>query len=159
MLHNIQSLMIRYLWSHIILAKQYTSCRIVPLKHVTQELYTYTCYLINNIKRKCQCLNKIVYPVFSYVTENLAFGKSVTVSKRYNYKHFDPSLAVDGDVSTDLLKCSLTASGEKEAWLTVDLGEVKNIASISFLHGGCKQFLKRISHVRNIIKAGSSEIC
>ena len=49
----------------------------------------------------------------SSITENLAFGKSVTVSKRYNNKHFDPILAVDGDVSTNLLKCSLTASGEK----------------------------------------------
>ena len=77
-------------------------------------------------------------PVSSSVTENLAFGKPVIVSKRYNIKDFDPSLAVDGDVSTDLLKCSLTASREKEAWLTVDLREVKNIASISFLHGGCK---------------------
>ena len=142
MLHNIQSLIIRYLWSQIILAKQYTSCRIVPLKHVTQEIYTYTCQLINKIKRKRQCLNKIVYPVFSSVTENMAFGKPVTVSRRYNNESFDPSLAVDGDVSTDLLKCSLTASGEKEAWLTVDLGEVKNIASISFLHGGCKQPLR-----------------
>ena len=78
------------------------------------------------------------HPISSSITENMAFGKSVTVSKRYNDKHFDPSLAVDGDVSTDLLNCSLTASGEREAWLTVDLGEVKNIASISFLHGGCK---------------------
>nr|XP_022307719.1 multiple epidermal growth factor-like domains protein 10 [Crassostrea virginica] len=68
--------------------------------------------------------------------ENLALDKPVTVGKRYNIKHFDPGLAVDGDVSTDMLKCSLTASGEKEAWLTVDLGEVKNIASISFFHGG-----------------------
>ena len=68
----------------------------------------------------------------------MAIGKPVTVSKRYNYKHFDPGLAVDGDVSTELLKCSLTASGEKDAWLTVDLGEVKNIASITLLHGGCK---------------------
>ena len=76
--------------------------------------------------------------VLSSVTENLALDKPVTVGKRYNNKHFDPGLAVDGDVSTDLLSCSLTASGEKEAWLTVDLGEVKNIASISFLHGGCK---------------------
>ena len=74
----------------------------------------------------------------SSITENMAFGKPVTVSKRYNNEHFDPGLAVDGDVSTDLLKCSLTASGEKEAWLTVDLGERKNIASISFLNGGCK---------------------
>ena len=78
------------------------------------------------------------HPVSSSVTENLAFGKSVKVSKRYNNVNFDPSLAVDGEVSTDLLKCSLTASGETEAWLTVDLGEVKNIASISFVHGGCK---------------------
>ena len=78
------------------------------------------------------------HPVFSSVTDNLAFGKPVTISKRYNDNHFDPSLAVDGEVSTDLLKCSLTASGEKEAWLRVDLTEVKNIASISFLHGGCK---------------------
>ena len=77
-------------------------------------------------------------PDSSSVTENLAFGKPVTVSKRYNTINFNPSLAVDGDVSTDLLKCSLTASGEKEAWLTVDLGEVKNIASITLLHGGCK---------------------
>ena len=80
----------------------------------------------------------MVNPVSSSVTENLAIGKTVTVSKRYNKKNFDPRLAVDGDVSTDLLKCSLTASGEKEAWLTADLGEVKNIAFISFLHGGCK---------------------
>ena len=65
----------------------------------------------------------------------------MNVGKIYTYKHFDPSIAVDGDVSTDLLKCSLTASGEKEAWLTVDLGEVKNIASISFLHGGCMYLL------------------
>ena len=82
--------------------------------------------------------NNLNSPVLSSVTENLALDKPVTVGKRYNNKHFDPGLAVDGDVSTDLLKCSLTASGEKEAWLTVDLGEVKNIASISFLHGGCK---------------------
>ena len=61
----------------------------------------------------------------------------MNVGKIYTYKHFDPSIAVDGDVSTDLLKCSLTASGEKEARLTVDLGEVKNI---SFLHGVCKKF-------------------
>ena len=80
-------------------------------------------------------------PISHFVKENLAFGKRVTVSKRYNNYNFDPSLAVDGDVSTDLLKCSLTASGEKEAWLTVDLGEVKNIAAISLLHGGCKYFL------------------
>ena len=71
-------------------------------------------------------------------SEDLAFGKPVTVSKKYNKKDVDPSLAVDGDVSTDLLRCSLTGSGENEAWLTVDLEEVKNIASISFLHGGCK---------------------
>ena len=77
-------------------------------------------------------------PVSSSVTENLAFGKPVIVSKRYNNINFDPSLAVDGNASTDLLSCSLTASGEKEAWLTVDLEEVKNIAAISFLHGGCK---------------------
>nr|XP_022309501.1 uncharacterized protein LOC111115154 isoform X2 [Crassostrea virginica] len=82
-----------------------------------------------------------VFIVSSFVTpslqyENLAFGKPVTVSKRYNTLNFDPNLAVDGDVSTDLLKCSLTASGERKAWLTVDLGEVKNIASISFIHGG-----------------------
>ena len=83
----------------------------------------------------------MVNKVSSSVTENLAFGKPVTVSKRYNNKDFNSSLAVDGDVSTDLLKCSLTASGEKEAWLTVDLGEVKNIASISLLHGGCKYLL------------------
>ena len=75
---------------------------------------------------------------FSSDTENMAFGKPETVSRRYNNECIHPRLAVDGDVSTDLLKCSLTASGEKEAWLTVDLGEVKNIASISFLHGGCK---------------------
>ena len=81
------------------------------------------------------------HPVSSSVTDNLAFGKSVTVSKRYNNRHFDPGLAVDGDVNTDLLKCSLTASGAKEAWLTVDLGEVRNIASMSFLHGGCKCLL------------------
>ena len=72
----------------------------------------------------------------------MSFGKTVTVSKIYNNINFDPSLAVDGDVSTDLLKCSLTASGEKEAWLRVDLREVKNIASISFLHGGCKFLLR-----------------
>uniref|UniRef100_A0A8W8P4D4 SRCR domain-containing protein n=1 Tax=Magallana gigas TaxID=29159 RepID=A0A8W8P4D4_MAGGI len=69
--------------------------------------------------------------------ENLALSGTVTVSQRYNNKDFDPSLAVDGDHSTDLLKCSLTASGQKEAWLTVDLGEERNIASISFIHGGC----------------------
>ena len=86
---------------------------------------------------------KLVNKVSSSVTENLAFGKPVTVSKRYNNKDFDPSLAVDGDVSTDLLNCSLTASGAKEAWLTVDLGEVKNIAAISFLHGGCKYPLSK----------------
>ena len=28
-----------------------------------------------------------------------------------------PSLTVDGDVTRELLECSLTASGEKEAWL------------------------------------------
>ena len=106
--------------------------------YIYVKLYAYTCYLINKIKRKRQCLNTIVHPVFSYVAENLAFGKSVTVSKRYNNKHFDPGLAVDGDLSTELLNCSLTTSGEKEAWLTVDLGEVKNIASISLIHGGCK---------------------
>ena len=83
-------------------------------------------------------MNFLNPPVLSSVTENLALDKPVTVGKRYNIKHFDPGLAVDGDVSTDMLKCSLTASGEKEAWLTVDLGEVKNIASISLLHGGCK---------------------
>uniref|UniRef100_K1PV18 F5/8 type C domain-containing protein n=1 Tax=Magallana gigas TaxID=29159 RepID=K1PV18_MAGGI len=70
--------------------------------------------------------------------ENLSLNKTVTVSQRYNSKDFDPSLAVDGNHSTDLLKCSLTASGQKEAWLTVDLGEEKNIAVISFIHGGCK---------------------
>ena len=84
----------------------------------------------------CHCLLIAVFTFF--FKENLAIDKPVTVSKRYNNKSFDPSHAVDGDVSTDLLKCSLTASGEKEAWLTVDLGEVKNIAAISFLHGGCK---------------------
>ncbi|XP_052696249.1 uncharacterized protein LOC128174859 [Crassostrea angulata] len=68
--------------------------------------------------------------------EYLALGKTGTVSQRYNNKDFDPSLAVDGDHSTDLLKCSLTASGQKEAWLTVDLGEKKNIASFSLIHGG-----------------------
>ena len=81
---------------------------------------------------------KLCHPVPSSVTENLAFGKPVTVSKRYNNKDFEPSFAVDDDVSTYLLKCVLTASGEKNAWLKVDLGEVKNIASISFIHGGCK---------------------
>ncbi|XP_065943691.1 uncharacterized protein [Magallana gigas] len=68
--------------------------------------------------------------------ENLALNKTVTLSQRYNNKDFDPSLAVDGDHSTDLLKCSLTASGQKEAWLTVDLGGEKNIVSIFFVHGG-----------------------
>uniref|UniRef100_A0A8W8NUY8 protein-tyrosine-phosphatase n=1 Tax=Magallana gigas TaxID=29159 RepID=A0A8W8NUY8_MAGGI len=72
----------------------------------------------------------------SFQYENLSLNKTVTVSQRYNNKDFDPSLAVDGDHSTDLLKCSLTASGQKEAWLTVDLGEERNIASISFIHGG-----------------------
>ncbi|XP_052696254.1 multiple epidermal growth factor-like domains protein 6 [Crassostrea angulata] len=70
------------------------------------------------------------------MNQNLAFNKTVTVSQKYNNKDFDPSLAVDGDHSTDLLKCSLTASGQKEAWLTVDLGEEKNIAAIAFVHGG-----------------------
>ncbi|XP_062609121.1 uncharacterized protein LOC134270889, partial [Saccostrea cucullata] len=68
--------------------------------------------------------------------ENLARGKIVTVSSRYNDGYFSPSKAVDGDKSTYLLDCALTASGQKEAWLTVDLGEKKNIASISILHGG-----------------------
>lgn len=77
-----------------------------------------------------------VYLQFHIV--NLALRKHVTVSSRYNATYFDPSLAVDGDVSTDLSMCTLTDSGQKEAWLTVDLGEVKNIASVSFLHGGCK---------------------
>lgn len=72
------------------------------------------------------------------LSENLSLKKTATVSKRYNNKDFDPSLAVDGDDSTDLLKCSLTASGQQEAWLTVDLGEEKNIAAISFVNGGCK---------------------
>eukprot|EP00105_Crassostrea_gigas_P037704 XP_019921852.1 PREDICTED: cell death abnormality protein 1-like [Crassostrea gigas] len=74
--------------------------------------------------------------------ENLALNKTVTVSQRYNNKDFDPSLAVDGDHSTDLLKCSQTANGQKEAWLTVDLEEEKNIASISFTHGGCKFYIE-----------------
>ena len=87
------------------------------------------------------CTCTIILLSFYFDKENMAFRKEVTVSKRYNKTMFDPSLAVDGDVSTDLLKCSLTASREKEAWLSVDLGEVKNIASISFLHGGCKHFL------------------
>ena len=96
-------------------------------------------YLMNKSVTQLQCL-MILYliPISPFVKENLAFGKQVTVSERYNNYNFDPSLAVDGDVTTDLLKCSLTASGEKEAWLTVDLGDVKNIASITFLHGGCK---------------------
>ena len=96
-------------------------------------------YLMNKSVTRLQCL-MILYliPISHFVKENLAFGKPVNVSKRYNTKNFDPSLAVDSDVSTYLLKCSLTASGEKEAWFTVDLGEVKNIATISFLHGGCK---------------------
>lgn len=64
------------------------------------------------------------------------------MSKRYNNKDFDPSLTVDGDHGTDLLKCSLTASTQKEAWLTVDLGEKKNIASVSFIHGGCKFYME-----------------
>ncbi|XP_062581865.1 sushi, nidogen and EGF-like domain-containing protein 1 [Saccostrea cucullata] len=68
--------------------------------------------------------------------ENLASRKPVKVSSRYNYGYFSPSKAVDGDKSTYLLECALTASGQKEAWLTVDLGENKNIASISILHGG-----------------------
>ncbi|XP_065943686.1 uncharacterized protein [Magallana gigas] len=72
----------------------------------------------------------------THAGKNLSLNKTVTVSQRYNNKDFDPSLAVDGDLSTDLLKCSLTASGQKEAWLTVDLGEEKNIAAISVLHGG-----------------------
>ncbi|XP_062611637.1 receptor-type tyrosine-protein phosphatase gamma-like isoform X2 [Saccostrea cucullata] len=67
--------------------------------------------------------------------ENLANRKSVTVSSRYNDGHFSPSNAVDGDRSTYPLDCSLTASGQKEAWLSVDLGKKKNIASISILHG------------------------
>lgn len=77
-----------------------------------------------------------------FFLENLALNKTVTVSQRYNNKDFDPSNAVDGDNSPDLLKCSLTASGQKEAWLTVDVGEVKNFAAISFLHGGCKFHMK-----------------
>ncbi|XP_062578135.1 uncharacterized protein LOC134240033 [Saccostrea cucullata] len=67
---------------------------------------------------------------------NLANNKPVSVSTRYNNGYFSPSKAVDGDRSTYLLDCALTASGQKEAWLTVDLGEKKNIASISILHGG-----------------------
>ena len=59
----------------------------------------------------CHCLLIAVFTFF--FKENLAIDKPVTVSKRYNNKSFDPSHAVDGDVSTDLLKCSLTASGEK----------------------------------------------
>ena len=97
--------------------------------------------MINNIYQTVNDYLKSFNPMSSSVSDNLSFGKSVTVSKRYNDENFDPSLAVDGDVSTDLLKCSLTASGEKVAWLTVDLGEVKNIASISLLHGGCKCLL------------------
>lgn len=83
-----------------------------------------------------------------FVSENLSLNKKVTVSQKYNNKDFDPSLAVDGDHSTDLLKCSLTASGQKETWLTVDLGDEKNIASILFIHGGCKCFIEsRLSHL------------
>ncbi|XP_062608092.1 uncharacterized protein LOC134269932 [Saccostrea cucullata] len=74
--------------------------------------------------------------VFLSVVENLAIRKSVTVSSRYNNGYFEPSKAVDGDKSAYLLDCALTASGQKEAWLTVDLGDNKNIASISILHGG-----------------------
>ncbi|XP_061165539.1 receptor-type tyrosine-protein phosphatase gamma-like [Saccostrea echinata] len=74
--------------------------------------------------------------IITHQYENLASKKTVTVSSRYNNGYFPPSKAVDGDKSTYLLDCSLTASGQKEAWLTVDLGENKNIASISILHGG-----------------------
>ena len=60
----------------------------------------------------------------------------MTVIERYTYFKFDPSLVAYVDVRADLLNCSLTASGEKEAWLTEDLGEVNNIASIHFVSSG-----------------------
>lgn len=65
----------------------------------------------------------------------------MTVSSRYNATYFNPSLVVDGDDSTDLSKCTLTGSGQMEAWLTVDLQEVENIASVSFFRGGCNCFV------------------
>ncbi|XP_062598376.1 scavenger receptor cysteine-rich domain superfamily protein-like [Saccostrea cucullata] len=87
------------------------------------------------------------YAIFSFIVfckltgktdsfKFLAFKRPVTVSSRYNSEHFSPSNAVDGDRSTDLLKCTLTGFDQKEAWLRVDLGSKKNIESISILHGG-----------------------
>ncbi|XP_062608093.1 delta and Notch-like epidermal growth factor-related receptor [Saccostrea cucullata] len=84
------------------------------------NLFFITCELVDNAEQY----------------ENLSSRKTVTVSTRYNDGYFSPSKAVDEDRSTYLLDCSLTASDQEEAWLTVDLGEKKNIASITILHGG-----------------------
>ena len=56
-------------------------------------------------------------PDSSSVTKKLAFKKPVSFNKRYNNINFNPSLAEDDDVRTELFKCSLFASEEKDAWL------------------------------------------
>ncbi|XP_056002134.1 receptor-type tyrosine-protein phosphatase U-like isoform X2 [Ostrea edulis] len=86
---------------------------------------------------------------------NVAYGKSARISTRYNDNDFTPGKAVDGDTSTYPLDCALSASGQKEAWLQVDLGEKKNIASISFIHGGLGWNAKALSPQYSGIKADS----
>ncbi|XP_062617055.1 multiple epidermal growth factor-like domains protein 10, partial [Saccostrea cucullata] len=92
------------------------------------------------LKRKCQSSHSTnagqdYETTLSAKDKNLAFNKTVRVSKRYNNDYFAPSKVVDGNWSISLLQCALTASGQKEAWLTIDLGERKNVASITMIHG------------------------
>ncbi|XP_062612432.1 protein eyes shut homolog, partial [Saccostrea cucullata] len=92
------------------------------------------------LKRKCQSSHSTnagqdYETTLSTKDKNLAFNKTVTVSKRYNKDYFAPSKVVDGNWSIYQLQCALTASGQKEALLTIDLGENKNVASITMVHG------------------------
>ena len=73
--------------------------------------------MINKIVTNVNAFLRFFNPDSSSVTKKLAFKKPVSFNKRYNNTNFNPSLAEDDDVRTDLFKCSLFASEEKDAWL------------------------------------------
>lgn len=68
--------------------------------------------------------------IFYFHSENLALKKSTRISSNFQISKDSSTRAVDGNKEQHMPECTMTTSGQRQAWWQVDLGVERSVSHL-----------------------------